>query len=122
MSCKLCGETPYNQPYRKDHIIVDDGTKHGSRSEELHLFCPTCHEKGDYSSLACAVIAEAVDDYCYPKLKNKNRRQEVVANQMSAKGFLFSDKLIMWAQLAEVDVEDIRNHVNNIVKGRQNVH
>ena len=122
MSCILCKEVPTNEPYRKDHIIVDDGTKHGSRSKELHLFCPTCHEKGDYSSLACAVIAEAIEDYCFPKIGNKGRRQEVVANQMSAKGFLFSDKIIMWAQLAEVDVEDIRNHVNNIVKRRENVH
>jgi len=95
MSCIVCGNTPHNEPFRKDYIIVNDGTKHGSRSKELHDFCPDCHQKGDYSSLASAVIAEAIEDYCYPKFQNKGRRQEVVANQMSAKGFLFSDKLII---------------------------
>jgi len=122
MSCIVCGGIPHNEPYRKDYIIVDDGTKHGSRSKELHDFCPDCHQKGDYSSLASAVIAEAIEDYCYPKLKNKCRRPEVMANQASARGFLFSDQLIMWAYMAEVDVDDIRNHVMNIVKGRNYVH
>lgn len=122
MPCTVCGKTPYNEPMRKDYIVIEDGSKHGSRSKDLHDFCPDCHQKGDYSSLASAVIAEAIEDYCYPKLKNKSRRQEAGRNQMDAMGFLFSDNLIMWAYLAEVDVEDIRNHVRGIVKGRTNVH
>ena len=122
MSCIICGGTPHNEPFRKDYVIVEDGTKHGARSKELHNFCPDCHGRGDYSSLASAVIAEAIEDYCYPKLNNVSRRAEVTANQLSARGFLFSGQLIPWAQLAEVDVEDIRNHVKGIVKGGKYVH
>lgn len=122
MPCIICGKTPPNEPMRKDYIVIEDGTKHGSRSKELHDFCPDCHQKGDYSSLASAVIAEAIEDYCHPKFKNKTRRQEVERNQMDAMGFIFSDNIIMWAQIAEVDVEDIRNHVNRIVKGGKYVH
>jgi len=122
MPCTVFGENPNNEPYRKDHIMIDNGTKHGARSKELHDFCPDCHQRGNYSSLASAVIAEAIEDYCHPKLKNKSRRPEVMANQASARGFLFSDKLIPWAQMAEVEAEDIRNHVRSIVKEGKYVH
>lgn len=122
MSCIICGGTPANEPFRKDYIVIEDGTKHGSRSKDLHDFCPDCHQRGEYVGLASAVIAEAIADYCHPKLNNKTKLEETKRNQMDAMGFIFGNNIIMWAQIAQVDVEDIRNYVRKIVQGGNYVH
>lgn len=110
MPCTIC-EEPTNENPRRIHIIIKGENGLVVRSEEQHPVCDHCYSRGDYSSLACAVINAAISDYCGPKLDSIIQKTAITAHRMEAAGFLFGDNLEFWAGLTGLKVEDIRTGV-----------
>lgn len=120
--CEQCRkESGQLCPSSKNVVVRDHVTGKPIRvikGEEPEYLCKDCYEAGDYSSLACCIINQAVRDMIMPKGPKSTKK----AHALSARGFIFSGEFEFWCAVAEFCPKITRDRIVKMMRGETKYH